>query len=85
MALRPVMNTVFVICLYLALTAAALFIWRWTIAAIRRRAQKIDAMDIKDFVRLREDPWCQGYISIGMTLNSGLLVLAYMIKRAMLV
>jgi|GEM_PF-3922039 len=77
------MNTVLVICLYLVLTVAAFFVWRWTIAAIRRRAQKIDAMEIKHFVRLREDLWCQGYISIGMILNFGLLVLAYVIKRAM--
>jgi hypothetical protein len=85
MALRPGMSTVFVICLYLALTAIAIFIWRWTIAAIRRRAQKIDAVEIKDFVRLHEDPWCQAYISIGMILNNGLLVLAYVIKQAMLI
>ena len=79
------MNTIFVICLYLALTAAAFFIWRWTIAAIHRRAQKIDATERKDFVRLHEDPWCQGYISIGMTLNCGLLLLAYVIKRTVIV
>lgn len=79
------MNTIFVICLYLALTVAAFFVWRLTVAAIRRRAEKIKATQIQDFVRLREDPWCQAYISIGMIVNSGLLVLAYMTKRTLLV
>lgn len=77
------MNLLFVICLYLALSAAAFFIWRRTIAAIGRRAQKIDATETKGLVRLREDAWCQGYILIGMTMNSGLLVLAYMMKRTL--
>ncbi len=73
------MNTIFVICLYLALTVAAFFVWRLTVAAIRRRAKKINATEIQDFVRLREDPWCHGYISIGMLMNCGLLALAYVI------
>ncbi len=79
------MDVILVICLYLVLTVAAFFILQQTVAAIRRRAEKINTMDVNDFVRLREDPWCQGYISIGMTLNSGLLVLAFVIKRTLIV
>lgn len=79
------MNTLVLISSYLALIAIAGLVWQGTISSIQRRAIKIGAAEIKDYVRLREDPWCQAYISIGLTLNSGLLVLAYVIKRAMLV
>ena len=79
------MNTIFVICLYLALTVVAFFVWLQTVAAIRRRAEKINATEIKDFVRLREDLWIQAYISIGMTLNCGLIALAFVIKRTLIV
>jgi DMSO/TMAO reductase YedYZ heme-binding membrane subunit len=79
------MNTIFVICLYLALTVAVFFVWRLTVAAMRRRAQKIGTTNIKDFVRLREDTWCRAYISIGMLLNCLLLALAFVIKQAVLI
>jgi len=79
------MNAIFVICLYLALTVVAFFVWLQTVAAIRRRAEKINATEIKDFVRLREDLWIQAYVSIGMTLNCGLLALVFVIKRTFIV
>jgi hypothetical protein len=67
--------------LNLALAMAALFVWQQTIAVIRRRAKKTGATEIKNVVRLREDPWCQAYISRGMLLNCRLPALALVFKR----
>ena len=49
------MNTIFVICKYLALAVAAFFVWRLTVASFRRCARKINATETQDFARLRED------------------------------
>lgn len=74
------MNTFVIICSYLALAAAAGFVWQGALSLIRKRAAKIGAEGAGDFVRLREDPWCRLYITIGMISNLGLLVLACGIK-----
>lgn len=80
----PLMNTLVIICSYFALAAAAGFVWQGALSLIRKRAARIGAEGAKDFVRLREDPWCRLYITIGMISNLGLLVSACGIKRSVM-
>jgi hypothetical protein len=78
------MNALVTICLLIVLTVIDLYVWWCTVSAIRRRAVEIGADSAEDIVRLREDPWCRAYVTIGMVSNCGLLALIYFVKRSMM-